>query len=742
MALVKKNTKSQQHDASWRAKDPFFLREAEKYGNPLPSREWILEYLSTATKKKKIDAEALVRYFSIQSQERSLFLRRIHAMVRDGQIEVDSAGKIRALASEKPSYILCRVWVHREGYGFATPVISPEETSRLNKKDWIIPEREMRYLMPDDQVRVQLLAKTYRGRQEVRVAEIVARGQDSILGEVVIEQGCTYVHAKDKRIKNRMLIDPSQSLSVEAGQIVVAKILSYPSLVQELTGAVVENVGMQNDAGIEIEIALRKHHLPHKFSQEVQLWVKRYIPPHISDKSMEGREDLRGLPFVTIDGENAKDFDDAVCVKFEKNCYRLWVAIADVSHYVPSGQLLDQEAYERATSVYFPRRVIPMLPEEISNGICSLNPQVDRLCMVCEMLVNGQGEINDYRFYPAIMHSQARLTYTQVHEWLNEGREYPESHIFLQPHLEALQSVFQVLLQARFKRGAVDFITQETEILFNAEGRIEKIQPSTRNEAHRIIEECMLAANVCAANFLLKHEHDTLFRVHEGPTVEKLNTLRVFLQGLGLSLGGGEKPHAKDYALLADQVRQRPDAELIHTALLRSMQQAVYQPKNIGHFGLAYEHYTHFTSPIRRYPDLLVHRCIKAILEKSTYRPSNSWEEMGKHCSANERRADEASREVENYLKCLYMKEHVGEIFTGKISGVVGFGVFVMLDELLVEGLVHVSDLGDDYFVYRPELHAMRGERSGKIFSLGQPVRIQVARSNPESSQIDFIWAK
>jgi ribonuclease R len=725
---------------SLRAEDPYLSREAERYGTPLPSREWVLEQIRKSSREINIDG--LARKFSIKKSEYHLFCRRIHAMVRDGQVEIDRQGRIRAIKTKPP--ILCKVIAHRDGYGFAAP-IEAQTTQSQSKKDWIIGDRDMRYLMQNDQILAQPLEKTYRGRHEVKVVEVVSRGQDHLLGEIVVENdGLTWLIPQDVRIKTRMLIDTSQSIPIKPGQIVTAKILSYPSSINRLSGVVVETIGMKNDSGIEIEIALRHHRLPHIFSDEIKQWVHKHIPSEIHPQDLEGRVDLRHLNWVTIDGETAKDFDDAVYAEPlpHQKGYRIWVAIADVSHYIKSGSILDIEAYERGTSVYFPRRVIPMLPEEISNGICSLNPKVDRLCMVCDFSINMEGDIQHYNFYSAVMHSKARLTYTQVNAWLNENAPYETSDAFLKEHLEHLHSAFKIMLTSRFQRGAVDFDTKETEIIFNEEGRIERIQPSTRNEAHRIIEECMLAANVCTADFLLQAEHASLFRVHEGPTPDKLHTLKTFLNGLGLTLSGGEKPHAQDYAKLAEQVRDRPDGELIHMALLRSMQQAVYQPENIGHFGLAYEHYTHFTSPIRRYPDLLVHRSIKAVLNHRTYKPIHSWEELGTHCSSTERRADDASRDVINYLKCVYMKDKVGEIYEGRISGVVGFGLFVTLNELLIEGLVHISDVGDDYFTFRPESHIIYGERTGKQFAMGDLVTVQVARVDLESTQIDFIWSK
>jgi ribonuclease R len=463
------------------------------------------------------------------------------------------------------------------------------------------------------------------------------------------------------------------------------------------------------------------------------------LPESIRKSETQERADLTDLPLVTIDGETARDFDDAVFAEKKAKGWRLVVAIADVGHYVKPGTALDREAMERGNSVYFPRRVIPMLPEKLSNGLCSLNPDADRLAMVCDMDINTRGNIREYRFYPALFRSRARLTYTQVWDWLS-GAAKPEGaqHENLQAHLQTLHALFRTLLKARHRRGAIDFETIETMMLFDDQGKIENIVPVTRNDAHRLIEECMLAANVCASAFLHKHKQTSLYRIHEGPTPEKLESLRAFLKEFGLSLSGGEDPSARDYAALLDEVKDRPDAQLLQTMMLRSLRQATYSPDNVGHFGLSYEHYTHFTSPIRRYPDLLVHRSIKAALAGERYAPGN-WEEIGLHCSMTERRADEATRDVVNWLKCYYMRDRIGEEFDGTIAAVVPFGVFVALDAVYVEGLVHVSELGEDYFRFDAAKQQMLGERSGKRYRLGDRLRVRLVRADLESGRIDFV---
>ncbi len=492
---------------------------------------------------------------------------------------------------------------------------------------------------------------------------------------------------------------------------------------------------------MEIEIALRKHELPFEFSSSA-LAEAAALPDTLDPADWQGRTDLRALPLVTIDGETARDFDDAVFAEKQGSGWRLVVAIADVSHYVQPATALDREARERGNSVYFPRRVIPMLPEKLSNGLCSLNPDVERLAMVCDMRIDRHGEITDYQFYPAVFRSQARLTYDQVWNWL-AGMTQPENdfHRGLQPHLQTLYALFKVLVEARGKRGAIDFETIETMMLFNAQGKIENIVPVRRNDAHRVIEECMLAANVCASDFLQARRQPCLYRIHEGPTAEKLEALRNFLKEFGIGLGGGDDPTARDYAELLESIKDRPDAQLLQTVMLRSLRQAMYSPDNVGHFGLSYEHYTHFTSPIRRYPDLLIHRSIKAVLAGTHYQPGK-WDDIGLHCSMTERRADEATRDVGNWLKCYYMRDRIGESFAGTIAAVVPFGIFVALDEVYVEGLVHVSELGEEYFQYDSVKHQMLGERTGRRYRLGDRLQVKLVRADLETGRIDFVLSE
>ena len=657
---------------------------------------------------------------------------------------------------------------HRDGHGF----VRRDDGAA----DIFLAPNEMRAVLHLDRVKVRVLRLDRKGRPEGRVVEIIERPPQPIIGRLLQEGGIWLVAPEDKRYGQDVLIPKAATGQAKVGQVVVVELTELPSLYGQPVGRIKEVLGELDDPGMEIEIAVRKYGVPHEFSPAC-LDQTRSLPEKVRAQDKKDRVDLTDVPLVTIDGEDARDFDDAVYCEPSRvgrgKGWRLLVAIADVSHYVESGGVIDVDAYERATSVYFPRRVIPMLPEKLSNGLCSLNPEVERLCMVCDMLITATGEIHAYQFYPAVMRSHARLTYTEVAAILSNTRG-PEAarHSQRIGDLEHLHDVYRSLLQARQVRGAVDFETTETQIVCDDSGRIEKIVPRVRTEAHRLIEEAMLAANVCSADFILQSKHAALFRVHEGPTPEKRETLANYLKALGLGLSISDNPSPGQYQAIAQATKERPDAQQIHSMLLRSMQQAIYTPTNSGHFGLAFEAYTHFTSPIRRYPDLLVHRVIKAILAKKTYklpvRPpepagrfkiakkpapgavakvvkpvaagpdASGWEAAGLHCSAFERRADEASRDVEAWLKCKFMREHLGEEYGGVVTAVTGFGLFVTLDNLYVEGLVHITELGGDFFRLDEVRQELRGERTGIRFAIGTRVRIQVSRVDLDGRKIDF----
>jgi ribonuclease R len=712
-----------------RWQDPHLEREREKYGRAIPSREFILQLLEEAG--EPVDAEEMAHRLGLEAEEYDIFYNRLRAMQRDGQLLFNRRGAL--CLPEKIEVKSGRVEGHPDGFGF----FIPDDKSG----DMYLPEKEMRGVLHGDRVMVREHGLDRRGRKEGKVVEVLERANRILVGRLYRERGYQWVVAENKKISQDFLIPDHADMGASSGQVVMVEITAQPTKQTQPVGKVIQILGNYADPGMEIEIALRKYDLPHVFPPDV-LAQARKLPKRVTKKDLAPenglkREDVRDLPLVTIDGEDARDFDDAVYCQPEGRGFRLWVAIADVSHYVKPGTPLDREAYERGNSVYFPRRVIPMLPEELSNGLCSLNPNVDRLCMMCEMEVSSTGNIKKYRFYPAVMHSKARLTYSQVWDWLSKASRPPKDQEALLPNLENLYKLFKVLLKARQKRGAIDFETLETKMLFDAHDKIERIIPYARNDAHKIVEECMLAANVCASDFLQKHKHPALYRVHEGPTPDKLKALQEFLAEFGFFLTGGDDPHAKDYAELLAKIKGRPDEQLLQTVLLRSLRQAQYSPENVGHFGLAYESYTHFTSPIRRYPDLMVHRGIKACLRGEIYAPGD-WERIGAHCSMTERRADDATRDVVAWLKCYFMQDKINEEFDGVISAVVSFGVFVALNEVFVEGLVHVSELGSDYFHFDAARHQMIGERTGKRYRLGDKVRVRVVSVDIETSRIDF----
>ncbi len=692
-----------------------------------PSRERILQFLRT--RGVPLAPHELARRLDVASADTSAFDAQLKELERAGRVLVNRKGEVCIVA--KLDLVTGRVQGHPDGFGFLVPDEGGD--------DLFLSPREMHKVLHGDRVTARRVGVDRRGRPEGAIVDVLERVNRDVVGRVHEERGVWFVEAENRRINQDLMIPANERNGAVPGQVVVVEILEQPSEHREAIARVKEILGSATDPGIEIEIALRKHDLPFEFSAAAERQAKR-LPADVRPADRKGRVDLTGLPLVTIDGETAKDFDDAVYCERKGKGFRLIVAIADVSHYVRDGDAIDADARERGTSVYFPRRVIPMLPEALSNELCSLKPLVDRLCMVCDMSVSADGVIGGYEFYPAVMHSQARLTYTQVWEWLSDPKAAKSADAKkLLPHLANLYAVFKALLKTREARGAIDFDSVELAIEFDDQGRIAQIVPAPRNDAHRLIEECMLAANVSAADFAAKHEQPILYRIHEGPPPDKLAVLREFLAGSALSLGGGDDPAAADYARLLDKVRERPDFALLQTVLLRSLSQAQYSPDNVGHFGLAYDGYAHFTSPIRRYPDLLVHRALKAVLAGKHYTPSGqSWNALGVHCSMTERRADDAARDVTQWLKCFYMQDRIGDEFAGTISGVASFGLFVTLDGLNIDGLVHVTELGRDYFHFQQGRHALIGEKSGRTFQLAGRVRVKVARVDLDTAKIDF----
>lgn len=721
-------------------KDPHFEREQDKYENPIPSREYIIEYLRS--QKSPITRDSIAAALQIHDEEQLEALRRrLRAMERDGEL-VFTRGQSYGLP-EKMDLISGIVLGHREGYGF----FKPDEGG----DDLFISNRDMLMYFHGDKVLAQKAGMDRKGRREARIVRLIQPRSAAIVGRFHVDSGMAFVIADDKRITQEILIASEDRNGARQGDVVVVELTRRPGRFVKAAGKVTEVLGKQMAPGMEIEIALRNYDLPHTWSAAIEKKLRR-IPDEVTESDKVGRVDLRDLPLVTIDGEDARDFDDAVYAEAKPSGgWRLWVAIADVSYYVRTDSALDTEARARGNSVYFPSQVIPMLPEKISNGLCSLNPHVDRLCMVAEMTISARGKLSGYKFYPAVMHSHARFTYTQVAAMLEGGPIAPE-HEALFPHLQCLQSLYLALDEQRAERGAIAFETIETQFIFNEQRKIDKIVPRARNQAHKIIEECMILANVSAAKFVKKHKGEILYRVHESPSEQKLANFKEFLAERGLSMGGGLEPTPADYQNVMLQIADRPDAELIQVMLLRSMRQAIYTPDNEGHFGLALEEYAHFTSPIRRYPDLVLHRVIRYLLAKEKGEANEKWtpdggyhyqldelDKLGEECSTTERRADEATRDVSDWLKCEFMQDHVGDTFEAVIASVTNFGLFVRLNDLFIDGLVHISSLGSDYYQFDPMRQRLIGEHTGQIYQVGDPVTVKVAAVNLDDRQIDLV---
>ncbi|GAA3927424.1 ribonuclease R [Litoribacillus peritrichatus] len=737
-------------------KDPNSQREADKYENPVPSREFITSYLEQAD--KALTHMQLCSSFDIFDDERvEAMRRRLIAMTRDGQLICDRQQRYKPI-SAIPTFDGVVIG-HRDGYGF----VKPEDGS----SDLYLHAREMGKVFDGDSVRVMVSGVDHKGRREARIIQVLKRNTLELVGRYYADGNAGFVVPDSRRMSQEVYIASGNAGEASTGQYVVVQIERHPSRKEKAAGKIIKILGDHLAPGMEIDVALHTHDIPNEWPADVLDEIAGFSE-QVSDDAKRHRVDLRDLPLVTIDGEDAKDFDDAVfCEKKKGGGWRLYVAIADVSHYVKLKTGLDKEAQNRATSVYFPGHVVPMLPEVLSNGLCSLKPLVDRLAMVCEMTISAAGRMSGYTFYEAVIQSHARLTYNRVSALLEKPRTKEAQHFkkeapHLVPHIQELYALYKQLVACREERGAMDFDTTETRIIFSPDRKIETIVPVVRNDAHRIIEECMLSANVAAARFLRKHKLEGLYRVHEGPKEERLLNLKEFLFERGLNLGGGVKPTPGDYLLLAKQIEERPDKHLIQTMMLRSLSQAVYQPDNQGHFGLAYPEYTHFTSPIRRYPDLMIHRAIRsavrsetpdiaasknikqvegaAFLKRDAIYPYDMQAllNLGEQCSMAERRADDASRDVMAFLKCEYMEGHVGDVFPGVVSAVTGFGLFVELTDVFVEGLVHVSNLTRDYYEFDAARHMLVGERSGTAYALGDSVEVRIVRVDLDERKIDL----
>lgn len=722
-----KGSKKRGNWRNWREEDPAREREAARYDRPIPSRGWLRHYFESKGSPEALDAVA--DDFGLRGTDRDEALRyRLGAMCRDGDLVQNRRGEF-CLTKRLPVKT-GTVLAHRDGFGFLAPDDGTD--------DIFLPPRTMRSLMHNDRASVRV-RKNPDGRFEGRLVDVLERGRTRIAGTYFREHGLGFVRPADTHFPDDVLVPPDAAGEARPGLMVTVELTAFPDRRSPGVGRVVEVLGERDEIGMATELAIRNHALPHEWPGHVTEQAEG-LPQTVGRGEIKGREDLRELPFVTIDGEDARDFDDALYCRRDGDGLKLFVAIADVSHYVHPGSPLDSEGEKRGNSVYFPDRVIPMLPEALSNGLCSLNPDVDRLCMVAELAIDRNERIRASRFYPGVIHSHARLTYTEVAAILLDGDKKARARRKkILGDLQTLHEAYRALAKARKRRGAIDFDSVEPRFVFDKAGHVQGLVPVIRNDAHRLVEECMIAANSAVAHFLCKKKIPVLYRAHEYPPADKLAELRDFLSLHGLTLGGGDKPEPKHYSKLLRVIAERPDRLRIETMLLRSLAQAVYEPESTAHFGLALEYYTHFTSPIRRYPDLVVHRALKqAIGVRGEVYDEADLERLGRHCSATERRADEAARDVADTLKAEYMRRHLGEVFPGVVAGVTGFGVFVELEGLYIEGLVHVTALASDYYEFDATTQQLTGQRSGRTYAVGDKLEVQVVRVNVEEGKIDL----
>lgn len=713
------------------SRDPFLEREKANYDEPIASREHLLELVQA--KKVPLPQEDIAETLGYDDETRQEALRRrLQAMVRDGQLFRNRRGGY--ISFDHMDLEKGYVQSHPDGFGFVTP--------EKGGKDIFLPAGQMRTLMNGDRVAVKIASfDKQRGRAEGALVSVLARAHETLVGRYYRESGIDFVKPDDKRLVQDVLLNREVGHSAQQGDIVLVRITEYPSRHSQAIGLIERVLGQENAPGMEVTIAVNTHHIPHGWNDEVMMSI-RGLDSEVLEQDKRDRRDLRALPFVTIDGADARDFDDAVYCQPMGDGFQLSVAIADVAHYVGVDSPLDKEAINRGTSVYFPGEVIPMLPEVLSNGLCSLNPDVDRLCLVCEMEINHQGTIKKFDFFEAVIHSHARLIYEDVAAVLFDGEEARGTIASVEGPLRQLQQVYQALAKARKRRHAVEFETREVVFKYDAQRKIEAILPYQRNQAHLLIEECMIAANISAARYLKKRKLPVLYRNHAGPNADKLPNLQEFLASFGIAMGT-ENPTPTDYARLVAEARERPEADMIQTVILRSMLQACYSPDTtIGHFGLALDDYAHFTSPIRRYPDLLVHRAIKHwIVQQNVSGYGYDLAKMtalGELCSRYERRADDATRDASDWLKCEFLQKHIGRQYDGIVNAVTNFGLFVQLDDLLIDGLVHVTALKRDYYQYDPAHHRLVGELTGRSYRLGDRLQVVVARVNMEDRKIDF----
>ncbi len=715
----------------WQQEDPRFREESARYASPIPSREYLLAKLGSAARPLGFDALAALLVIR-EPGLRDALAKRLGAMARDGELLVNRANEYCLV--ERLPVVVGTVSGHRDGFGFLVPDDGGD--------DLFLPYREMRMLFHGDRAAARLNGRDERGRPEGAIAEVLERRTTQVAGRFSLEGGVGFVTPDNRRISQRVVVPREAAGPARHGNLAVVEITEQPGRNRDPVGRVLRVLSEEGGADAAIELAIASHGLSHAFPPEA-LAEARACGESVPASARAGREDLRGMALVTIDGEDARDFDDAVFAEPTAAGFRLVVAIADVSHYVRPGMALDAEARRRATSVYFPSRVLPMLPEELSNQLCSLMPDVDRLCMVCDMQVTRAGAVSKSVFYAAVMRSAARFTYTRIAAHL--GRNEPLARgpqARLAPVVDCLHQVYLALRKQREKRGALDFEAPEVKVLVDAAGNPTDIREYPRNDAHRLIEECMIAANVEAAGFLKKRRLPALFRIHGKPDEDRIEELKRFLsmRGVHLDIGGELKPARLAKALAG--IAGRPDAAVLENAIIRSLPQALYQPLNIGHFGLALAEYAHFTSPIRRYPDLLVHRGIRHALGGGTAanfaHSAREMETLGTDCSLRERRADEAARSVVAWLKCEYMRPRVGQEFEAVVTGVTDFGLFVQLKAMQVDGLVHVTALPADYFHFHERDRTLVGERTHLRFSIGDELRVRLVRVNSSERKIDF----
>ena len=702
----------------------------ERYRHPVPDRQAVLDALEAAD--RPLDFDALVEQFNIQGRRQHKALAEVLSrMLHSGQVLLNRREEY--CLAERLQLVTGVVQGHRDGYGFLVP---DDGSERL----YLAP-RAMQPLMHADRVSGKRARETRRG-PEGTVLDILERAHTEVAGRYIRERGIGLVVPDNPRLTQRLLVPPGAHGKAQPGNMVIAKILDYPAQDELATASISRVLGDPDREGMPTDLAIHAHGIPHRWPRAVREAASAFATT-VPTRAKQGRVDLRKTPLVTIDGADARDFDDAVYAERKGDGWRLLVAIADVAHYVTPGSAIDKEALKRATSVYFPDRVVPMLPEVLSNGLCSLNPKVDRLCMVCDLVIDASGKVVRSKFYDAVMRSHARLTYSEVHAFLSTDTRTRSMTPLVTDSLRQLHALYRAFAKRRRARGAIELELPQLRIRMNDQGEVERIAALPRNDAHKLIEECMIAANVEAARFITRKKIPGLFRVHARPDEERFEAFRQHMLELGFKVPHAAHPRPGELRKLMSGVQDRPDAFAINMALLRSFAHAEYTPDNIGHFGLALDAYAHFTSPIRRYPDLMVHRAIRHMTQGGKPRAfeydAGTMTRLGKLTSERERRAEDATREVEALLKCQYMARHLGERFSGLVSGVTHFGLFVQIGELQVDGLVHVSSLGSDYFEHEPERHRLVGSRTGKVYQLGDTLEVIVNRVDLEARQIDFV---